>query len=240
MKNIIVTGAAGGIGREIVKQLIARGDFIWAFCHTRRPETEAFFAEFGNRVEPFYFDLADCQAVKSAVQTIAKEKRAVHGLVNNAGTILPNRLFSMTPMEEFEHSLKVNLLAPAQLTQLVIRLMLRSPEEAHSIVNISSIAALDGDPGQTEYVVGKAGLIGMTRKLARELSPQRIRVNAVAPGMTDTPMIKSISPELKEETLKRASAHEFCRPEDIAAVVTFLLSESSRAINGQVIRAENA
>ena len=240
MKNVIVTGAAGGIGSEIVKQLIARGDFVWAFCHMRRPETEAFFAQFGNQVEPFYFDLGDYQAIKTAVQTIMKEKKPVHGLVNNAGTILPNRLFAMTLMEEFERSLKVNLLAPAQLTQLVIRLMSRSPEEFHSIVNISSVAALDGDPGQTEYVAGKAGLIGMTRKLARELAPQRIRVNAVAPGMTDTPMIRSISQELKEETLKRASTHEFCRPEDIAAVVVFLLSESSRAINGQVIRAENA
>ena len=239
MKNVIVTGAAGGIGREIVKQLVEQGDFVWAFCHSRCPETEAFFAELGNQVDVFYFDLADYQAIKSVIKEIAQKKKVVHGLVNNAGMVMPNRLFAMTPIEEIERSLRINLLSAVQLTQLTVRFMARSPDAEHSIVNVSSVAALDGDPGQTEYVIAKAALIGMTRKLARELAPQKIRVNAVAPGMTQTKMIRNISSELKNETLLRTASHALCDPPDIASVVVFLLSDASRAINGQVIRAEN-
>lgn len=239
MKNVIVTGAAGGIGREIVRQLVAQGDFVWACCHRSRPESDEFFAGLGDRVRPLYFDLTDRTAVAEAVKGIMKEKKPVHGLVNNAGIVLANRLFAMTPLEEIQKSLELNFLAPAHLTQLVIRLMFRFPEESRSIVNISSVAALDGDPGQLEYVAGKAALIGMTKKLARELAPQRIRVNAVAPGVTATAMIDGMSEELKQEALARTASRRVCDPGDVAAVIVFLLSDSSKAINGQVIRAEN-
>ena len=239
-KNIIVTGAAGGIGRAMVKLFVENGAFVWACARTPRTDSQEFFSSFGDRVEAVYFDLADETATTGAMKGIIKEKKTIHGLVNNAGTVSENRLFVMTPMNVIRQIFDVNFFSQVLITQWVAKAMMRSPESKHSIVNLSSIAALDGDPGQLEYVSSKAAIIGMTKKLSREFrsSGVNIRVNAVAPGVTETKMIAGMSDDFKRKALAASGAEQAGSPESIADIVMFLLSDRSDRINGQVIRAD--
>ena len=237
-KNIIVTGAAGGIGRAMVKLFAENGAFVWACARKPRPESDVFFSSFGDRVEAVYFDLADEAAITEAMKGIIKEKKPIHGLVNNAGMVSENRLFVMTPMSVIRQIFDVNFFSQVLITQWVAKAMMRSPETEHSIVNLSSIAALDGDPGQLEYTSSKAAIIGMTKKLAREFRSSNIRVNAVAPGVTETKMIAGMSDDFKRKALAVSGAEQAGSPESIAGIVMFLLSDYSGRINGQVIRAD--
>lgn len=237
-KNIIVTGAAGGIGKAMVKLFVENGAFVWACCRTRRPDSDAFFSSFGGKVEPVYFDLADEAAISEAMKGIIREKKTIHGLVNNAAAISENRLFVMTPISVIRQVFDVNFFSPLIVTQLSVKAMMRTPETKHSIVNISSVAALDGDPGQLEYAASKAAIIGMTKKLSRELKSANIRVNAVAPGVTETKMIAGMSDDFKKRALATSGAVQPGSPESIADVVMFLLSDCSGRINGQVVRAD--
>ena len=237
-RNIIVTGAAGGIGRAMVKLFAENGAFVWACARKPRPESDVFFSSFGDRVEAVYFDLADEAAITEAMKGIIKEKKPIHGLVNNAGMVSENRLFVMTPMSVIRQIFDVNFFSQVLITQWVAKAMMRSPETEHSIVNLSSIAALDGDPGQLEYTSSKAAIIGMTKKLAREFRSSNIRVNAVAPGVTETKMIAGMSDDFKRKALAVSGAEQAGSPESIAGIVMFLLSDYSGRINGQVIRAD--
>ena len=237
-KNIIVTGAAGGIGRAMVKLFVENGAFVWACARKPRPESDVFFSSFGDRVEAVYFDLADEAAITEAMKGIIKEKKPIHGLVNNAGMVSENRLFVMTPMSVIRQIFDVNFFSQVLITQWAAKAMMRSPETEHSIVNLSSIAALDGDPGQLEYTSSKAAIIGMTKKLAREFRSSNIRVNAVAPGVTETKMIAGMSDDFKRKALAVSGAEQAGSPESIAGIVMFLLSDHSGRINGQVIRAD--
>lgn len=241
-KNIIVTGSAGGIGKEMVRLFVEKGAHVWACCRTPREETVAFFEELNrihpNAVEGVYFDLRKNEEIAAGMKTILRQNRPIHALVNNGATVSPNQLFLMTPLSTIRDVFEVNFFAQAAMTQYAVKGMIRHPDIPHSIVNISSIAALDGDPGQMEYVASKAAMIGMSRKLARELVPYKIRVNVVAPGVTETGMISSMSEEFKKNTLAASIGKKTGTPEEIAQIVAFLISDASVRINGQVIRAD--
>ena len=156
------------------------------------------------------------------------------GIVNNAGITGSKKLFSMTSMQEIKDVFEVNFFGPMLFTQSLIRNMMKQGQA--SIVNISSMAAIDGEPAQFGYVSSKAALIGATKKLSSELAGYGVRVNAIAPGVTDTSMINEMSDNVMEETLRRVALHRLGRPEEIADAVVYLLSDHSSYVTGQVLR----
>lgn len=239
-KNVIVTGSRRGIGRATVEVLAEYGANIWACA---RKYDEAFEKDMMDIAEnldvqiwPIYFDVTDENQMKQAVQSIRSQKISVDGLVNVAGIADESTSFQMTQIDKMRLVFEVNFFSVTKLTQYVSRLMTR--QNRGSIVNISSIAGIDGTPAQYEYVASKAAIIGGTKSLAREFADFNIRVNTVAPGMIDTDMGDRIDPKLKDEMLSKVLMKRTGRPEEIANVVAFLVSDLSSYMTGQVIRVD--
>lgn len=239
-KNIVVTGAEGGIGQAMVRLFIQNGAFVWACARAPKDDSSTMFADveqaFPDKLIRLYADLSDDAAVRQLVLAIKKSGRPVHGLVNNAGCVSPNALFTMTSMQEIRRVFESNFFSAVTLTQLLLRLMIKNQDCDRSIVNISSIATTDCEFGQLEYVCSKSALSGMTRKLALELKPYGIRVNGVAPGLTSTSMIAGCDQHLKDQVIANSLHQRVGTPEEVARVVVFLLSDLSSGINGQELR----
>ena len=239
-KNVIVTGSRRGIGRATVEVLAEYGANIGACA---RKYDEAFEKDMMDIAEnldvqiwPIYFDVTDENQMKQAVQSIRSQKISVDGLVNVAGIADESTSFQMTQIDKMKRVFEVNFFSVTRLTQYVSRLMTR--QNRGSIVNISSIAGIDGTPAQYEYVASKAAIIGGTKSLAREFADYNIRVNTVAPGMIDTDMGDKIEPQLKNEMLSKVLMKRTGRPEEIGNVVAFLVSDLSSYMTGQVIRVD--
>lgn len=239
-KNAVITGAGGGIGMAVVKCFAENGANIWAceFCQNSRIEAEwAKVAEqYGVWIRPVFFDVTDEEQVKEAVKQIRSQKKTVDILANVAGIAAESTSFPMTGMDKMKKVFEVNFFALTLLTQYISRLMMR--QNSGSIVNVASIAGIDGDPAQYEYAASKAAVIGGTKKLARELAANHIRVNAVAPGMTETSMGEQIDEALKQEILSKIIMKRMGKPEEIANVIAFLASDCSSYMTGQVIRVD--
>ena len=239
-KTAIVTGSNRGIGRAIVEIFAEHGAEVWACARQPSEPFEAVLkalaARYGVTIAPVYFDLADQAQIKAGVNTILAARRPVDILVNNAGVVADSKLFQMTAMQTIEDVFRINFFAPMLLTQYISRQM--GKQKSGSIINIASVAGLDGDPAQVEYVASKAALIGATKKLASELGALGIRVNAVAPGLAETDMAGRMSPDLMRATLARTIMQRLGKPSEIATVVLFLASALSSFVTGQVIRVD--
>ena len=202
-KSAVVTGCNRGIGKAILELFAEHGANVWACA---REPSDAFAAStqllanrFDVEISPVYFDLADEAQIKTGVQAILAARRPIDVLVNCAGVVSQNRLFQMTPVADMRAVFDVNFFAQMLVTQYISRSMTR--QKSGSIIYISSIAGLDGDPAQLEYAASKAALVGATKKLALELGPQGIRVNALAPGLTQTDMAAGMTDELTRRTI---------------------------------------
>ena len=239
-KNAIITGTNRGIGNQIVRTFAQEGCSIWACARKKTDEFEeelrTIGEENGVRIEPLYFDMTDYQEMKSAVSSIQKSKIPVDVLVNCAG-ILSNAPFQMTSSEEFRKVYDVNFFASVELTRLVVKLMTRQKKGA--IVNIGSVSGLDPHPANTAYGSSKAALLMFTQILASEVAGLGIRVNAIAPGNTDTEMIRPVRASAGDESMFDITAMgRFATPHEIAEVAAFLASERSSFINGEIIRVD--
>ncbi len=239
-KNTVITGCNRGIGKEIIKVFAENGANIWA-CVRRESGT---FSKYINNLEqkhsvsinPVYFDLSDEEQIKTGVKTIKETKEPVDILVNNAGAIF-TALFQMTSMQKLKEMFEINYFSQMLLTQYISRIMMR--QKSGSIINISSSAALEGNEGRTGYASAKAAMITSTKVLAKELAPYNIRVNAVAPGLTQTEMMESSTPEdALKETLNRICMKRVGQPEEIANSVLFLASDLSSYMTNQVLRVD--
>ena len=239
-KNTVITGCNRGIGKEIVRVFAENGANIWA-CVRKESET---FSKYINNLEqkhsvsinPVYFDLSDEEQIKTGVKTIKETKEPVDILVNNAGAIF-KALFQMTSMKKLKEMFEINYFSQMLLTQYISRIMMR--QKSGSIINISSSAALEGNEGRTAYASAKAAMITSTKVLAKELAPYNIRVNAVAPGLTQTEMMESSTPEdALKETLNRICMKRGGQPEEIANSVLFLASDLSSYMTSQVLRVD--
>ena len=227
-KVCIITGAAQGIGRQIAKQFATDGAIVYA-CDRREFTTD------NERIHPIVMDITDTASVKANLMQIFKAEGRIDCLVNNAG-IVYNRKIGMIMREETERMFLVNVIAVLELIQLSSRLMARNG--GGSIVNIASVTAVLGSPGQVAYSATKGAIISMTKSAAKELAPQGIRVNAVAPGIVQTERFTELyeSDGSKiDERIQRIALGRLGSPEDIAHACAFLASDNASYISGQIL-----
>lgn len=239
-KTAVLTGCNRGIGRAMLDVFARNGAEIWA-C-VRKPDDsftdyiEVLAKETGATISPVYFDFTDVEQVKAGVKTIKSTRQSVDILVNNAG-IIYTALFMMTPPDKMKEIFEINYFSQMLLTQYIARIMIR--QKSGSIINLSSSAAIEGNEGRTAYAASKAAMISTTKVLARELSAYNIRVNAIAPGLTQTDMMVESTPEdALENTLQRICMKRVGEPEEIADVALFLSSGLSSYMTGQVLRVD--
>lgn len=227
-KVCIITGAAQGIGRQIAKQFAADGAIVYA-CDRQEFTTD------NEKIHPVVTDITDAASVKANLMQIFKKEGRIDCLVNNAG-IVYNRKIGMIMREETERMFLVNVIAALELIQLCSRLMARNG--GGSIVNIASVTAVLGSPGQVAYSATKGAIISMTKSAAKELAPQGIRVNAVAPGIVQTERFTELyeSDGSKiDERIQRIALGRLGKPEDIAHACAFLASNRANYISGQIL-----
>lgn len=232
-KICIVTGAAQGIGKAIADNLLQEGAIV--FGCDRRPDSMEDMKTQNNNFHPLYFDITDASAVKESFMNIKKEFGKIDVLVNNAGVVF-NRKIGMITREETELMFKVNVIAVIELTQLVSRIMSRTG--GGSIINIASVTAVQGSPGQSAYSATKGAVISFTKSAAKELAPLNIRVNAVAPGIVKTERFEELyeaSGDKIDARIGRIALGRLGLPEDIAKAVAFLASDNSSYISGQIL-----
>jgi 3-oxoacyl-[acyl-carrier protein] reductase len=230
-KGALVTGASGGIGWGIAEALHAQGAKV-AISGTRVERLEELAAKLGSRVFVLPCDLRDRPAVVKLGEEAETALGQVDILVNNAG-ITHDNLFMRMKDEEWADVILVNLTSVFVLTRGVLRGMMR--RRYGRIVNIASISGVLGNPGQPNYAASKAGLVGMTKSLAREVSSRGITANAIAPGFISTPMTDALTPKQVEGIAAAIPARKFGKPEDIAAAVVFLASGEAGYITGETM-----
>jgi len=230
-RTAVVTGAARGIGLAVSRRLAADGWTV-AACDMLDEQLASAAAEIGPLYRPCHMDVTDEGDVNTACERIVAENPRVLGLVNNAGITRDNLLMRMDA-DSWRRVLAVNLTGAFLVTKTLSRSMMR--QKAGSIVNISSVVALVGSAGQANYAASKAGLIGFTKSLARELAPRNIRVNAIAPGFIETEMTLNLPEEVRKGYAERIPLGRMGMPEDVAELAAFLLGDASSYLNGTVI-----
>ena len=233
-KVAIVTGAAQGIGWSIAKQFASDGAIVYA-CDRQNLE-DAKMQEFQDAgIRYVAFDVTDALAVKQAMMSIYKTEGHIDCLVNNAGVVF-NRKIGMIVREETELMFRINVIAVLELIQLVSRLMSRNG--GGNIVNIASVTAQLGSPGQVAYSATKGAIIALTKSAVKELAPQNIRVNAVAPGIVKTERFAELyeSDGSKiDQRISRIALGRLGTPEDIANACAFLASDRASYISGEIL-----
>ncbi|MBI4200793.1 MAG: 3-oxoacyl-[acyl-carrier-protein] reductase [Chloroflexi bacterium] len=235
-KVALVTGASRGIGRSIALRLAAAGARIAINDMVFRDGTESLAAEVmaagAPDVKTITASVTDAQQVQEMFRALESEWGGVDILVNNAGITRDSLLLRMSE-EDWDAVLDVNLKGAFLCCRAAARSMIR--KRWGRIINMSSVVALAGNPGQTNYGASKAGLIGITRTLAKELASRNITVNALAPGYIETDMVRALPEEKRAQILAMIPMARLGQPEDVAAVVAFLSSEEAGYITGQVI-----
>ena len=234
-KVALVTGGTRGIGRAIVLKLASAGASI-AFTGQRESDalrqTESDVLNLGVKCKAYISNASDYSLTQELVSEVHKEFGKIDILVNNAGITRDTLLMRMSE-EQWDDVINVNLKSTFNFTKAVVPIMAR--QRQGSIVNISSIVGLNGNPGQANYSASKAGIIGLTKSVAKEMGARNIRVNAVAPGFIATEMTDALPQEVKDEYAKRISLRRLGQGEDIANVVLFLASDLAGYVTGEVI-----
>jgi len=238
-KNILITGCGKGIGKSMLEACASNGANIWAnarsFSDTFEDHCEFISKKYNTNVMPIYFDLTIKDQIINAVKIIKASDMPINGLINNAG-ITYNALFQMSSHADIRENLDVNFIGPFILTQYITKLMARNA--GGSIVSISSSAAIDANSGRSAYGASKAALLTATKALSREVGIYGVRANIIAPGITKTEMLSSMTDETIEQTANSTALARCGMPHEIANVAAFLISDMSSYITGQVIRVD--
>jgi 3-oxoacyl-[acyl-carrier protein] reductase len=230
----VVTGAGRGIGRAIALKLAAQGADV--VCVSRTEANAGKVADevkgLGCRAWPMALDVSDAGAVNASMEKLVEETGRVDILVNNAGITRDGLLMRMSD-EDWDAVLTTNLKGAFLMTRALVRTFLR--QRSGRIINVSSVIGLIGNVGQCNYAASKAGLIGFTKSVARELGSRGITVNALAPGFIETDMTAELSEAVRQETLKRIPMGAFGQSEDVAEAALFLAGPGGRYVTGQVL-----
>ncbi len=230
----IVTGASRGIGRAIALRLAREGAAVACCARSEDAlaETVARIREAGGTAEAFALDVADADRARAVVSEVQESLGGLDILVNNAG-IVEDQIFVRMKPEQWRRVMAVDLDGVFNVTQPASRIMMR--RRWGRIVNVSSVVALMGNPGQANYAAAKAGMIGLTRALARELGSRNITVNAVAPGYIETEMTASLTDQQRERLLETLAIPRLGTADDVAAAVAFLVGPGGDYITGTVL-----
>jgi 3-oxoacyl-[acyl-carrier protein] reductase len=231
----VVTGSGRGIGHAIAVRLAKEGARVASVSRTEanaQKTADEINAARAEAAKAYAVDVADQAAVQKAAEKIFEDFGRVDILVNNAGVTRDGMSMRMS-MEDWDTVLNTNLKGAFNFIQAVMRPMIK--QRSGRIINISSIAGLIGNAGQANYAASKAGLIGLTKTLARELASRGITVNAVAPGLIETDMTTVLSEEIRQNILKNVPLGKLGEPEDIAGAVAYLASAEAKYITGQVL-----
>ena len=233
-KVVLVTGASRGIGRAIAEALAAAGATVvlGARDETKLAEAVDAIVSAGGRASSVPLDVCHRESVDTALAAVLERHGRIDGLVNNAGITRDNLLLRMKA-EEWEAVLSTNLTGVYHCTQAVLRPMLK--QRSGRIVNVTSVVGITGNAGQANYAASKAGVIGFTKSVAREVASRAITVNAVAPGFIDTEMTAAMTDKAKEAVTSSIPMGRVGTPADVAGAVTFLLSDAAAYVTGQVL-----
>ncbi|KEF38875.1 dehydrogenase of unknown specificity, short-chain alcohol dehydrogenase like [Schinkia azotoformans MEV2011] len=233
-KVCLVTGSARGIGRAIVETFAAEGAFVYA-NGIREGSIDAWLtdSEVHNRITPLYFDITDPLAVKNAFIRIKNDKKHLDVLVNNAG-VEYNELIGMISRKNMENMFSVNVFGTIEMLQMASRLMSRQ-QYGGSIINISSMVGIRGNRGQLVYSATKGAVVALTKSAAKELASKNIRVNSIAPGLTNTDMMNEVNMKDIEGRIANISMGRIAEPSDIAKACIFFASDLSTYVSGQIL-----
>ncbi|MCQ2177587.1 MAG: 3-oxoacyl-[acyl-carrier-protein] reductase [Bacteroidales bacterium] len=234
-KTVLLTGGTGDIGRAIALLLASEGADIALTCTHTNAGTAGFLESlksFGHRVECIVSDASDFKSAHDVVDGTVREFGRLDILVNNAGIVRDNLILRMSE-EDFDTVINVNLKSVFNYTHAAAPHMVRA--RSGSIINITSIVGESGNAGQCNYAASKAGIIGFSKSIAKELATRNIRCNCVAPGFIESRMTEHLPEAVREHWLKNIPSHKGGSVEDVAGTVLFLASDRSSYINGQVI-----
>ena len=233
-RTAMVTGASRGIGTSIAEKLAAQGarTVVAARSADRLAELAAQINDAGGDAHALTLDLSQPETLAECVGDLPEPSQEIDILVNNAGITDDNLLLRMS-LEQWEKVIRTNLTGVYALTKAVVRGMMR--RRFGRVISISSIVGLMGNPGQTNYAASKAGMIGFSKSLARELGSRGITANVVAPGYVETVMTEGLSEEVRKSMSESISLRRFGAPDDIAAAVVYLASDEAGYVTGEVL-----
>jgi 3-oxoacyl-[acyl-carrier protein] reductase len=232
-RTALVTGATGGIGGAIARALHAQGASV-AISGRNTQKLEELAGDLGDRVHVLPCDLGDKAQVAGLIDQAIKALGRLDILVNNAGLTRDN-LFMVMKDEQWDEVIAVNLTSTFMLMRAAARAMMRAKTGYGRIINISSVSGIIGNPGQGNYAASKAGMIGMTKSLAREAASRGITANCIAPGFIKTAMTDVLNEKQVADIMGAIPAQSFGTPEDIAAAAVYLASEEARYMTGQTL-----
>lgn len=233
-KTAIVTGGSRGIGAVICKRFAEQGAniaLLYAGNTQKAEETKAALQEMGVKAEAYQCNVADAEQVAAVCKQIIKDFGGADILVNNAG-ITKDKLVPMMKVPDFDSVVDTNLKGAFYMIKQLYPVFMK--QKSGKIINISSVSGLMGNPGQTNYSASKAGLIGLTKSVAKELASRNVNCNAIAPGFVATDMTENLSEN--NALVDHIPMKRFAQPEDIANLALFLASDQSDYITGEVIR----
>jgi len=234
-RHVLVTGASRGIGRAVALRFAGEGAFVvvnYAGNETAAAETLAAIEAAGGKAVLSRFDVGSAAEVDAAVKAIVADRGRIDILVNNAGITRDNLLMRLTE-DDFDAVVRTNLKGTFLVTKVVSRQMIR--QRYGRIVNMSSVVGEMGNAGQSVYAATKAGILGFTKAMARELAPREITVNAIAPGFITTDMTEKLPEAARKEFAERIPLGRFGTPEEVAGLALYLASDAASYVTGQVV-----
>lgn len=230
-KVALVTGASRGIGRDIAARFVEAGAKV-ALVARHRDALQDTASDLGDKAFPFVADVADSESIRETVSAVEQDIGPIDILVNNAGVTRDGVLVRVSE-EDWDRVLDTNLKGAFNTTKVVARGMMK--RRWGRVINITSVVGVIGNRGQVNYAASKAGLIGFTKSIAKELASRNILANAIAPGFMDTDMTKDLSDEQRDALLSQIPLGKLGTGDDVASVALFLASEMASYITGQVL-----